>query len=313
MLRARTFALRFKSQNIKNRYTMKKIIKAISLIAFSAALAACSDNGAGTRETEVNVNDMAGTYAGYTLASCSYFQDMLAEDQTITVTAGTDGTVSLGYVSDTWGEFSFSGCTVTRTGSEYSVSGTGTTKMGMGGSTSSYDASVSATIAADKTSAGFIFTVPSVMGGLTIEFTQGEVPSALAVAGTYSGSFALSVGGSSQGTETLNCTITYKTDSTVDIALDEFTAMGTMKFSLSAEDVAVAEAADGYSLSGEIDTVSGETKVTGSVSGTVGSDGTAEITFVFTPGAMPMSITGVFTSPAPDEGSGDSAEEGGNE
>ena len=185
--------------------------------------------------------------------------------------------------------------------------------MGMGGSTSSYDASVSATIAADKTSAGFIFTVPSVMGGLTIEFTQGEVPSALAVAGTYSGSFALSVGGSSQGTETLNCTITYKTDSTVDIALDEFTAMGTMKFSLSAEDVVVAEAADGYSLSGEIDTVSGETKVTGSVSGTVGSDGTAEITFVFTPGAMPMSITGVFTSPAPDGGNGDSAEEGGNE
>lgn len=170
---------------------MKKIIKAISLISFSAALAACSDNGAGTRETEVNA--------------------------------------------------------------------------------------------------------------------------ALAVAGTYGGSFALSVGGTSQGAETLNCTITYKTDSTVDIALDEFTAMGTMKFSLSAEDVAVTEAADGYSLSGEIDTVSGETKVTGSVSGTVGSDGTAEITFVFTPGAMPMSITGVFTSPAPDEGSGDSAVEGGNE
>ena len=104
-----------------------------------------------------------------------------------------------------------------------------------------------------------------------------------------------------------------KVGGTVEFALDEFTAMGTMKFSLSAEDVAVAEAADGYSLSGEIDTVSGETKVTGSVSGTVGSDGTAEITFVFTPGAMPMSITGVFTSPAPDEGSGDSAVEGGNE
>ena len=99
MLRARTFALRFKNQNIKNRYTMKKIIKAISLIAFSAAFTACGDNGGDTRETEVNVNDMAGTYAGYTLASCSYFQDMLAEDQTITVTAGTDGTVSLGYVS----------------------------------------------------------------------------------------------------------------------------------------------------------------------------------------------------------------------
>ena len=153
---------------------MKKIIKAISLIAIAAAFSSC-DKGT-SPETKADVNDIVGTYSGYTLASCEMFQDMLAEDQTLTVTAGTDGTVSLSYVSDTWGEFSISGCTVTRTGSEYGISGTGTTEMGMGGNTSEYDASVSAIIASDKSSASFTFSVPSVMGGLVIEFTQGEAP-----------------------------------------------------------------------------------------------------------------------------------------
>ena len=118
------------------------------------------------------------------------------------------------------------------------------------------------------------------------------------VAGTYSGTFAMSVSGSETGSENLDCTISAATDNTVDIALDQFTAMGSMQFSLSAEGVSVAEADGGYSLTGSIDTMSGETHITGSVSGTIAKDGSSEITFEFTPGAMPMSITGVFTSPA---------------
>ena len=118
------------------------------------------------------------------------------------------------------------------------------------------------------------------------------------VAGTYSGTFTMSVMGSSVGSENLDCTVSAATDNTVDIVLDQFTAMGSTQFSLSAEGVSVAEADGGYSLTGSIDTMSGETHITGSVSGTVGKDGSAEITFEFTPGAMPMSITGVFSSPA---------------
>ncbi|MBO8485689.1 MAG: calycin-like domain-containing protein, partial [Bacteroidetes bacterium] len=118
------------------------------------------------------------------------------------------------------------------------------------------------------------------------------------VAGTYSGTFTMSVMGSPAGSENLDCTVSAATDNTVDIVLDQFTAMGSTQFSLSAEGVSVADADGGYSLTGSIDTMSGETHITGSVSGTVGKDGSAEITFEFTPGAMPMSITGVFTSPA---------------
>ena len=108
----------------------------------------------------------------------------------------------------------------------------------------------------------------------------------------------MSVMGTSAGSENLDCTVSAATDNTVDIVLDQFTAMGSMQFSLSAEGVSVADADGGYSLTGSIDTMSGETHITGSVSGTVGKDGSAEITFEFTPGAMPMSITGVFSSPA---------------
>lgn len=129
-----------------------------------------------------------------------------------------------------------------------------------------------------------------------------EIPTgtatAEAVAGTYSGTFTMSVMGSSAGTENLDCTISAVSDNTVDIVLDPFTAMGTMEFALSAEGVSVTEADGGYTLTGSIDTMSGETHITGSVSGTVAVDGSSEITFEFTPGAMPMSITGVFTSPA---------------
>ena len=119
-----------------------------------------------------------------------------------------------------------------------------------------------------------------------------------AVAGTYEGTFDMSVSGSSAGSENLGCTVTAVSDNTVDIALDEFSAMGTMTFSLTANGVTVTETADGYSLEGTIDTMSGETRVTGSVSGTIGKDKTASITFTFKPGAMPMDIIGVFTSPA---------------
>lgn len=116
------------------------------------------------------------------------------------------------------------------------------------------------------------------------------------VTGTYSGTFTMSVMGSSAGSENLDCTISYASDNAVDVVLDPFTAMGSTQFALSAEDVAVAAVEDGYSLNGSIDTMSGDTHVTGTVTGTVREDGSCEITFEFTPGSMPMSITGVFTS-----------------
>ena len=125
---------------------------------------------------------------------------------------------------------------------------------------------------------------------------------AAAVAGTYDGTFSMSVMNSSQGSFNISCTITEASDNTVDIALDEVTAMGSMTLALKAEGITVTETEAGYSLSGNIDTVSGETKISGTVSGTISKDkSSASLTFEFTPGAMPMAITGIFTYPASGE------------
>ena len=140
------------------------------------------------------------------------------------------------------------------------------------------------------------------------------VKTAEAVAGTYEGTFEMSVMGASQGASNIGCTITAATDNTVNIVLDEVTGMGSMKIVLKADGVTVSETADGYSLSGDIDTTSGETRISGTVSGTIAGDkSSASLTFEFTPGAMPMSITGIFTYPAGDEPSeGGTTENGGN-
>ncbi len=122
---------------------------------------------------------------------------------------------------------------------------------------------------------------------------------ARAVAGTYNGTFEMSVMGSSQGSSNIGCTISAASGNTVDIVLDEVQGMGNMTIILKADGATVTETADGYSVSGNIDTVSGETSITGSVSGSISKDkSSVSLTFEFKPGAMPMSITGIFTCPA---------------
>ena len=276
-----------------------KRISMTTIAAISAIFAACSCGNGENTSAEVNLASLSGTYSGYSLATCQMFTDMLATDQTLTVTDNGDETLSISYTSDMFGEFSMPSCTVTASDGTCSISGSGNTVMGMGGSTSEYEASLKAV--AGNGSSEFTFSVPSVMGGLTIVFHEGAVPPARAVAGSYTGTFDMTVAGSPSGSMTdFGCTIAYVDDNTVGITLDEITAMGNMTLSLSVDNVAVTATDSGYSLSGDIDTTSGSTKITGTVSGTITSDGTAAITFEFKPGAMPMNITGVFSTASTD-------------
>jgi len=58
--------------------------------------------------------------------------------------------------------------------------------MGMSGSASKgYDCNISGTISSDKKTYTISFSLPSVMGGLTITFQNGEAPAAKVIAGTY--------------------------------------------------------------------------------------------------------------------------------
>lgn len=117
-----------------------------------------------------------GTYNGYTNAKSAYFDGMTAEDETITVTDNGDGTFKVAFTSETWGEFTFNSVKATANGNNFDLSGEGTTAMGMSGNINNYPAELTATIDAAKENPVFTFKVPSVMGGVTIEFHTGELP-----------------------------------------------------------------------------------------------------------------------------------------
>ncbi|MCI5717023.1 MAG: calycin-like domain-containing protein [Alistipes sp.] len=142
---------------------------------------ACSKN-----DDVPTVADIAGTYEGYTLASCAYFENSCSAGEVITVTENADGTAAVAFTSDSWGEFSISSAVMSRNGDVYTLSGSGRTQMGMGGNTSSYDCMFTATIDSDG-NARMKFEVAAVMGGMTIEFATGDAPADLLLAGTYDG------------------------------------------------------------------------------------------------------------------------------
>ena len=117
-----------------------------------------------------------GSYKGWTDATCAYFQDMTAENQTVTISV-KDDKYSLAYTSDTWGEFSAEDLKVTYSDGVFSLSGDGICKMGMNGNVSEYPCSVSGSVDVEKSAPTFVLTVPGVMGGLKITFTNGDKPS----------------------------------------------------------------------------------------------------------------------------------------
>ena len=117
--------------------------------------------------------DFAGSYNGYTLASCNYFHNMLSADETVSIIKNTDGTASVSFTSAMWGEFTVSNAQANAGDKICTLSGSGQTQMGMGGSTSSYDCTFTAEIIS-QTDARMEFSVPAVMGGMTLMFQTGD-------------------------------------------------------------------------------------------------------------------------------------------
>lgn len=123
---------------------------------------------------------VAKTYKGYTTASSQYFPGMTAENETVVLTAdATDlSKVSVSFTSDTWGTFASDNIAVTYGNGIFSMEGNGTCSMGMSAeSVKEYAMQFKGTVDADGTPE-FTFSVPAVMGGLTIRFANGEAAQA---------------------------------------------------------------------------------------------------------------------------------------
>lgn len=141
----------------------------MTCIAAVLFLAACDD------EKKPSVADVAGNYSGYTLASCAYFKNNCTENETVSVAENPDGTAKVTLASQSWGTLVVANALLTVSGDQYILSGSGEAQMGMGGNVSAYECSFTCKITSPE-SAEMRFTVPGVMGGLTIDFITGAAP-----------------------------------------------------------------------------------------------------------------------------------------
>lgn len=158
-----------------------KIKSVLMMLSAAVFMMACDKDENGSKTV-----DFAGSYKGYTLASCNYFQNMISPDETVVITKNTDGSASVSFTSATWGTFTITDAQASISGNVCSLSGSGQTQMGMGGSTSAYDCTFTAEIKS-QTDARMEFSIPAVMGGMTLTFQTGDAPADLLLAGTYEG------------------------------------------------------------------------------------------------------------------------------
>ena len=158
-----------------------KIKSIFMMLSVAALMMGCDKDENGSKTV-----DFAGSYNGYTLASCDYFQNRISPDETVVITKNTDGSASVSFTSAMWGTFTITDAQASISGNVCSLSGSGQTQMGMGGSTSTYDCTFTAEIKS-QTDARMEFSIPAVMGGMTLTFQTGDAPADLLLAGTYEG------------------------------------------------------------------------------------------------------------------------------
>ncbi|WP_295879609.1 calycin-like domain-containing protein [uncultured Alistipes sp.] len=158
-----------------------KIKSVLMMLSAAVFMMACDKDENGSKTV-----DFAGRYNGYTLASCNYFQNMISADETVVITENTDGTASVSFTSATWGEFTITDAQASVSGDLCTLSGSGQTQMGMNGNTSTYDCTFTAEIRSQD-DVRMEFSIPAVMGGMTLTFQTGDAPADLLLAGTYEG------------------------------------------------------------------------------------------------------------------------------
>lgn len=275
-------------------------IAAIMALSFSATIVSCSNDDENNDNNE-QAKAIAGIYKGYSIGESRMFTDyLMGSDASATITANEDGTVNLVYKSGS-GDFTLNNLTV----SSKSFKGEGEVALAMGGSSENrYEYTLEGSINDSKVLTLKV-NVPVPMGGIDIEFIQGETPLGYLVASNYQydADLSLSVNNNSFGsTQECNAVIKRAAENTVDITLNGFDklsgggAMTLGNFTISGVNVTAGENGS-YSLDlGEFESQAGEMAITGtSLQGTVAADGKASITVIFKPGSMPLNITAAFT------------------
>ena len=104
------------------------------MLVAMVALASCGSNDEPTSLAEKAV----GSYNGFTTASCTYFSNMVADNQSIAMTSTEFNKVNISYQSDSWGTFTINGAELSGNEENIRISGSGKTMMGNAGN-AAYD------------------------------------------------------------------------------------------------------------------------------------------------------------------------------
>lgn len=164
-----------------------RFILIMSIVALCSV--ACKKTPTDTPPEVVTENKglkIAGNYSGYVVAKCKYFQDKHSANETVVISANDDGSANITLSSKLWGKITISNAKVEEKQGVYSLTGNGTALMGMGEKKSTYKCNCSAVVH-NKDKIQVDFTVPEVMGGLTISFRSGEIKVDRFMADTYIG------------------------------------------------------------------------------------------------------------------------------
>lgn len=229
--------------SIINISKMKKIFGIMMMLSLVFTTFSCSSDN-DKKETPV-WETIVGEYTGWTEGACNYFSQA-TDNETVTLSKATDGTLTVTVTSNTWGTSTFSNVTAFADGNYITLSGSGSAAMGMGSTTSNYDATLTGSISKDKSSANIVLVIPAVMGGTTVVFENGSAPVAKLLAGSYSGwSEGNCAYFKNYGQENSSVKLTANDDGTVNVAFESTTWGNT-----TIENVKATKTADGYSLEG---------------------------------------------------------------
>lgn len=152
-----------------------KIKNLLAVLFVMCACMACQDD---KNDDTAGSQAVAGKYEGYTKAVFTYMPEgQYAANQTIIVTANEDGTCNVSYTSDSFGTFTITNAIVKTENGKYVIDGKGVTLMGMSEKEpTEYQCTLTGEIDAAKEETTFLFTIPAVMGGMTIAFAKGDIP-----------------------------------------------------------------------------------------------------------------------------------------
>lgn len=162
------------------------------LLIFAALLPlciSCSD--------DAEVNNFTGDYKGYVVLNANYFKNLIVFDRTVTISPDkNDAYITLDNVNFGAMKGSFSAKLKVESVNDkiFRLSGDGVATLTMGGAmgagaeTKEYNCNVLGSVTSiGNKNLNLVFSMPDVMGGMKVEFSQGDVPDVEALVRAYSG------------------------------------------------------------------------------------------------------------------------------